>query len=274
MAVRAKSLCRTIEMRLQILTLTIACLAAAPVWAGAGLTSAGVVPTPTNNQQDEPTLAQVAPTQGPSGTTAAGTNAAGTVVPGTASGTAAQAGTVAGPGGTASGAATGGATAPARTLVATPPPPPDPATLPVSVMRPLNKAAADASAPVDAAVSPQQVRVPTPSATPAKPVATTPARSMPSGAACGRDRRPILTRRRAPVEMRHEPADASSSGLIYTGVGIAATILLLYLLLFPRRRRGNRAGLDVSARVRNARRQRRPPANGIASTPPALWNTG
>jgi hypothetical protein len=244
MAVRAWLLCGTVEMRLKILTLTtIACLAAAPVWAGAGLTSAGADPTPTNNQQDEPTLAQVAPTQGTTGTTAAGTSAAGNVVPGTASGTAAQAGTVTAPGGAAAGAATGGATAPAKLLVATPPPPPDPATLPVSVIRPLNKdatnapAAADGSASVDAAVSPPPVRVPTPSATPAKPVATPPAQSMPSGglrAAATSPHGDAATH--TPAEMpADEPADASSSGFIfYTGIGIAATILLLSFAAFFR----------------------------------------
>jgi len=232
-------------MRLKILTLTIACLAAAPVWAGAGLTSAGVDPTPTNNQQDEPTLAQVAPTQGTSGTAAAGTNAAGTVVPGTASGTAAQAGTVTGPGGTASGASTGGTTAPSKTLVTTPPPPPDPATLPVSVIRPLNKdatnapAAADAPSPADTAVSQQQARVPTPSATPARPVATPPAQSMPSGglraAATSPSPRGDAATHTPAETPADEPADASSSGFIfYTGVGIAAAILLLSFAAFFR----------------------------------------
>jgi hypothetical protein len=234
-------------MRLQILTLTITCLAAAPVWAGAGLTSAGVDPTPTNNQQDEPTLAQVAPTQGTSGTTAAGTSAAGTVVPGTPSGTAAQAGTVTGPGGPAAGTSTGSAAAPAKTLVATPPPPPDPATLPVSVIRPLNKdatnapapTAADASAPVDTAVSPQQARVPTPSATPARPVATPPAQSITAGGLRAAATSPSPHADAAthnPVETpADEPADTSSSGFIfYTGVGIAATILLLSFAAFFR----------------------------------------
>jgi hypothetical protein len=225
-------------MKLKILTLTIACLAAGPVWAGAGLTSAGADPTPTNNQQDEPTLAQVAPTPASSGTTAAGTSAAGTVAPGTT----AQAGTATAPGGTAAGTSTGGTTAPAKTLVATPPPPPDPATLPVSVIRPLNKdatsaPAADASAAVDTAVSPQQVRVPTPSATPAKPVATPPAQSMPSGGLRASAVSPhadaaIHTPAETPAD---EPADTSSSGFIfYTGVGIATTILLLSFAAFFR----------------------------------------
>jgi len=232
-------------MRLKILTLTIACLAAAPVWAGAGLTSAGADPTPNNNQQDEPTLAQVAPTQGTTGTTAAGTSAAGNVVPGTASGTAAQAGTVTGPGGTAAGASTGSAAAPAKLLVATPPPPPDPATLPVSVIRPLNKdatnapAAADDSASVDTAVSPQQVRVPTPSATPAKPVAMPPVHSMPSGglrAAATSPSSHADAATHTPAEMpADEPADASSSSFIfYAGIGIAAAILLLSFAAFFR----------------------------------------
>jgi hypothetical protein len=228
-------------MRLQILTLTIACLGAAPVWAGAGLTSAGVDPTPANNQQDEPTLAQVAPTQGTTGTNAAGTSAAGTVVPG--SGTAApQAGTVSGPGGTASGASSGAATAPVKALVATPPPPPDPATLPVSVIRPLNKpatdapAAADASAPADTAVSPQQARVASPSVAAARPSATLPAQSMASGGLRAGATSTPPPAARAPAETAAEgPADASSSGFIfYTGIGIAAMILLLSLAAFFR----------------------------------------
>jgi hypothetical protein len=243
MTVRAQLLCGTVEMRLQILTLTIACLAAAPVWAGAGLTSAGVDPTPASNQQDEPTLAQVAPTPGASGTSAAGTNAAGTVVPGMTPGATAQAGTVSGPGGTASGASTGGAAAPARTLVVTPPPPPDPATLPVSVIRPLNKAAMNVPAAADAAaadttISPQQARVQPSSAATARPVATPPVQSMPSGglraAATSAPGHPD-TASHAPESSAEEPADASSSGFIfYSGVGIAATILLLSLAAFFR----------------------------------------
>jgi hypothetical protein len=227
------------EMRLQILTLTIGCLGAASALAGTGLTSAGIDPTPTNNQQDEPTLAQVAPVQGTTGT-----NAAGTVTPGASSGTAVQSGTIA-----AAGTAAGGNPAnvavvvPVVTKVVTPPPPPDPATLPVSVIRPINKTGTDSPAatvaPDPATTSAQQPRVSQPSTTPARPPATT-ASSTPLPATgtrpppAGTSARPDAAVRTA-AETPAEDAAASSSGFIfYTGIGIAATILLLSLAAFFR----------------------------------------
>ena len=224
-------------MRLQILTLTIGCLGAASTLASTGLTSAGIEPTPTSTQQDEPTLAQVAPVQGTTGTSAAGT-----VTPGTSSGTAAQSGTIAAAG-TAAGA-NAAAPAPVTTRVVVALPPPDPATLPVSVIRPINKTGTDSPAATDgpdpATVSAQQPRVPPPSTTPARPPPTsasstplpaTGVRPPPAGTSARPDAA-VRTAAETPVE---DAADASSSGFIfYTGIGIAATILLLSLAAFFR----------------------------------------
>ncbi len=229
-------------MRLQIFVLTIGCLGTAPAWAGAGLTSAGVDPTPANNQQSEPTLAQVAP-QGTQGTTGTVT---GTVPAGVTPVTAAQAGTASIAGAAVPNGATGGAAAAAPVVVA-PPPPPDPATLPVSVIRPVNKtgsatpASVDAAASADgAAASLQQARVakapltdrPSAAATSASPP---PAASAPTGLRPTVAPRADAAVRTAPETPTDEPADASASGFIfYAGVGIAATILLLSLAAFFR----------------------------------------
>lgn len=229
-------------MRPQILILTIACLATTPAWAAAGLTSAGVDPTPTNNQPAEPTLAQVAP-QGTQGTT--GTSA-GTVTPGVAP--TVQPGTTSATGvAGANGTPIGGA---APAVIVTPPPPPDPATLPVSVIRPVNKAATDPAAAAataragdDTAASPQQTRTqklplaPRPGATtpatPPSPASSSPA-SLRTPAATAAPR-PDATVRPASDTAPEAPADASSSGFIfYAGVGIAAIILLLSLGAFFR----------------------------------------
>ncbi|HEY2396041.1 MAG TPA: hypothetical protein VGH81_08720 [Rudaea sp.] len=228
-------------MRPQILMLTIACLAATPAWAGAGLTSAGVDPTSTNNQPAEPTLAQVAP-QGTQGTT--GTSAA-TVTPGVNSATAAQGGAAVT--GVGNGAANGAAVVP---VIVTPPPPPDPATLPVSVIRPVSKAATDSltdtatgRAGVDSSVSPLQPRAqkmpaaPRPGATtagaPSSPPASSPASLRTSATAVAP--RADAAVRPASETTPEEPANAGSSGFIfYSGVGIAAIILLLSLAAFFR----------------------------------------
>jgi len=230
-------------MRLQILMLTIACLTAAPAWAGAGLTSAGVDPTPANNQQGEPTLAQVAP-QGTQGTTTG--TVAGTITPGVASAatTPGGAASVAGVAGT-NGAAGGVAVVPVAVV---PPPPPDPATLPVSVIRPVNKAGgatttgADAPTSGDSATtSLQQTRAAKAPSTSPPGVAMTSALPAPSSSpaasrpAAGLAPRTDVAARAAPESSTDQPADASASGFIfYVGVGIAATILLLSLAAFFR----------------------------------------
>jgi hypothetical protein len=230
------------RMRPQILILTIACLATTPAWAGAGLTSAGVDPTPTNNQPAEPTLAQVAP-QGTQGTTG---TPAGTVTPGVAP--TVQAGTTSTTGAAGTNATPIGGAAPA--VIVAPPPPPDPATLPVSVIRPVNKAAPDPAAAAataragdDTSASPQQALAHKMPLAP-RPGATTPAAppSLPSSSpaslhtsAATATSRPDATVRPASETAPEEPADASSSGFIfYAGVGIAAIILLLSLGAFFR----------------------------------------
>ena len=229
-------------MRPQILILTIACLATTPAWAGAGLTSAGVDPTPTNNQPAEPTLAQVAP-QGTQGTT--GTSAA-TVTPGVA--TTVQAGTTSATGVAGTNGTPIGGAAPA--VIVTPPPPPDPATLPVSVIRPVNKAATDPAAAVataragdDTSASPPQARAQkmplapragatSPAAAPSPP-SSSPASLRTSVATA--PQRPEAAVHPASETTPEEPADAGSSGFIfYAGVGIAAIILLLSLGAFFR----------------------------------------
>ena len=63
-------------MSSRILLLAACCALAPSAWAGAGLTSAGVDPNAgNNNAQDEPTLAQVAPTANQTGVVSTGTNA-------------------------------------------------------------------------------------------------------------------------------------------------------------------------------------------------------
>jgi len=228
-------------MRPQILILTIACLATTPAWAGAGLTSAGVDPTPTNNQPAEPTLAQVAP-QGTQGTT--GTSAA-TVTPGVA--TTVQAGTTSATGVAGTNGTPIGGAAPA--VIVTPPPPPDPATLPVSVIRPVNKAATDPAAAVataragdDTSASPQAraQKMPLAPRAGATSPAAAPSSSSSSPAslrtsAATAPQRPEAAVHPASETTPEEPADAGSSGFIfYAGVGIAAIILLLSLGAFFR----------------------------------------
>jgi hypothetical protein len=214
-------------------------------WAGAGLTSAGVDPTVgNNNAQQEPTLAQVAPVanQGQPGAVNAGVNAAvpNPAVAGAAGANAPQ---------NANGAADGSKTAAAPVVVAPapPPPPPDPSTLPVSVIKPLNKSAenvppkADAESavttmakparhvPTDAPAEPMpaQVRAPTP--VPARVQQPAPAaRAEPARTAADATTAAAVTPTSA-------TADGSANGLVfYTGMGIAGIILALSLVGFMR----------------------------------------
>jgi len=221
------------------------CFVAMPAWASAGLTSAGVVPT-TNTNTDEPTLSQVAPVQnGTSGTTASaipGTIAGGApvVVPGAANG---AAGTANAAGGNA---ANGGAATTATTAVVAPPPPPDPATLPVSVIRPLNHAAGDqapgpnasSAANGDEPPAPRERRPPA-SPTPA-PASRSPVNAAPMTAASRIS--PPPGRSDSALRTAAEPAteDAVDTGsgnyIFYSGVGLAGVILLLSIGSFLRSR--------------------------------------
>ena len=135
-------------MNSRILLLALCCALTPSAWAGAGLTSAGVDSTPVNNNsQNEPTLAQVAPVanQGQPGTVSAGANAAAPNP--VAAGAAGANGPI------AANAAADGSKTPAATVAVAPtppPPPPDPSTLPVSVIRPVNKSADNPAPQVDA----------------------------------------------------------------------------------------------------------------------------
>jgi len=237
-------------MNSRILLLAACCALMPSAWAGAGLTSAGVDPTPgNNNAQDEPTLAQVAPTANQTGVVSSGSNAA---VP-----NAAVAGTVAAAG--ANGAQAGNAAADGSKAAATvavapapPPPPPDPSTLPVSVIRPVNKPAENATprAEAESAVTttapkpprhiqtdasgesvPAPVRVPT--SAPAR--ASQPAPAPPSRSATPVSAAPATA---APTSAT---ADGSANGFVfYTGMGIAGIILALSF--FGYMRAGNDTG--------------------------------
>lgn len=239
-------------MSFRILLLVTCCAFMPTAWAGAGLTSAGVdTSAGNNNAQNEPTLAQVAPVanQGQPGTVSSGANAA---VPNPAA-----AGTQAGgqPGANAaSGAADGSKTATAAVAVppARPPPPPDPSTLPVSVIRPLNKAAENAPPKADTAVSgmtatakptrhaPDEGPAEAPAAAPTPPPAPSrapppqpPARTEPARTA-GDVAAAITTPTSA-------TADGSANGYVfYTGMGIAGIILALSFVGYMRA--GNDSG--------------------------------
>jgi len=231
----------TDEMRLRILTLAIGCLAAAPLWASTGLTSAGVDPNRQNNAQDEPTLAQVAPVQGSNASATASTS-------GSAAANGAANPNIAGSQGNA--AAGNAAGKPAVPAIVVPPPPPDPATLPVSVIRPVNKPAADSTSTIrtastpDSATSATSVRDTRREAAAASPrgPATTPASTSPSPSPLSRTNAAAAARsdaasRPAPEAQQEETADGSSSGVIfYSGIGIAGAILLLSIGAFMRGR--------------------------------------
>ncbi len=234
----------------RILLLAI-CFSLTPsAWAGATLTSAGVDPTVgNNNAQQEPTLAQVAPmsNQGQPGGTAnaaANTGVPNPVVAG-----------VAGASGTNAATGADGSKPAAATVAvapAPPPPPPDPSTLPVSVIKPLNKSAENAPprADADSAVTtmtrptrpvatdapaepkPAQVRAPTPASAriqqPAPAARTEAARAGPDAAA-------------AATTPTSATADGSSNGFVfYTGMAVAGIILALSFFGFMRA--GNDSG--------------------------------
>jgi hypothetical protein len=226
------------RMKLRLLALALGCTGVALAWANAGLTSAGVN-QPENNPQDEPTLAQVAPIQNAAGNGQAATPGG---VPGTNSSGAGQPG-----GGAGSGASSAEAVnrAPAATPApAPPPPPPDPSKLPVSVIRPVNKAPseplAETATPAPVQSMPPPHRAETRSAAPhgseasAPPAVPTPAPPLRrAGTAPARTEdapRPI-----AEPTATEGAADTGSSGFIfYTGIGTAAAILLLSLAAFFR----------------------------------------
>jgi hypothetical protein len=225
-----------VAMNLRKLALALACCSlAGSACASVGLTSA-TAETPQNNNQGEPTLSQVAPTQaGQAGNPSTG------VAGGAAGTTGGVAGTVAEPGSGANGAANpaAGVARPA------PPPPPDPATLPVSVIKPVVRAATPEKTPEpgpENAPAPgesvRQSRAPVAAAEPkpvsdAAPVAAPP-RPRPSLAepvARDADARPVAKVESAP----EEPADASASSVIfYSGTGLAAAIMLLSFGAFAR----------------------------------------
>ena len=223
----------------RIIVLAACCAMAGHAWAGAGLTSAGVDPTiGNNNTQAEPTLAQVAPVtnqQGPAGGGSSGTSA-GVVVPATAAGAAAQTGGAAGQ--HAAGAA-GDAAKSATAVVAPtpPPPPPDPSTLPVSVIRPLNKTpdsaaptTAEPASPATSAAKARPARQPLASA-PAEPVAARPTPRVVQPAPPRVDARAAGDAAATPAAT----ADGSANGYVfYTGVGIAGIILALSFAGFMR----------------------------------------
>lgn len=229
-------------IKLQRVMLCLVVLATLDARAGAGLTSAGVT-SQQPTAQEEPTLAQVAPTTGTQGGGSTPVSIAGNPVPGTG---------VAVPGAAAAnapGTAAAAQAAPAPRVV-TPPPPPDPATLPTSVIRPLNKAGSDAAAPAGggappaaepAAVADSAPASRTPHALspgPKSPQQPTGSTSLPvptarvAASSPARTEAPAKTVPETPPE---EPADASSSGVIfYTGSGIAAVVLLLAFTAFMR----------------------------------------
>jgi hypothetical protein len=223
----------------RLLALAIGCAGIATAWANAGLTSAGVN-QPQNGQQDEPTLAQVAPIQNAAGNGQAASQA----VPGTNPSAAAQAGVVAGT--NAAGADAAGGNAAAAAKPAPPPAPPDPSKLPISVIRPLNKAPAapppDAAAAAPVQSKPPPHRIEPAAAAPPRPAGAAPQASAPPpilhrpGPALPPARAPDAARPAAePAASGEAAADAGSSGFIfYTGIGTAAAILLLSLAAFFR----------------------------------------
>ena len=234
----------------RILLLAACCAFMPSAWAGAGLTSAGVDPTPVNNNaQDEPTLAQVAPTANQTGVVSSGSNAA---VP-----NAAVAGTVGAAGANgaqaANAAADGSKTVAAVAVApAPPPPPPDPSTLPVSVIRPVNKAAENAlpKAEAESAVTtttpkpPRRIQTDASgesTSTPVRAPATASTRAaQPAPAALSRGAAAVnaVPATAAPTSAT---ADGSANGFVfYTGMGIAGIILALSF--FGYMRAGNDTG--------------------------------
>jgi hypothetical protein len=231
------------QMILRLAFLVLFGFAAQAAWAHAGLTSAGVDPNANNPQPDEPTIAQVAPVDASNAAANGVNSAAAGVNPGTA-------GVAGAPAGVAGNAA---ATAPVvSSRAVAPPPPPDPATLPVSVIRPLGKPSGATDEAETGGVSsmhaanPGQARPHAPTqAVPKPPVAVPappPARTLPLPATPRVDG---TTRALGEKPERPEPeavADtASSSFIFYSGSGLAGAILLLSVGAFMRARR-----LDVT----------------------------
>lgn len=215
--------------------------AADAAWAHAGLTSAGVDPNANNPQPEEPTLAQVAPVNGANAAAANGVNnAAAGVNPGAA-----------GVPGTVAGVTGNGTAAPpaVSSRAVPPPPPPDPSTLPVSVIRPLNKP----SGAVDEAGAVSNVHPAKPgperqhaaSAAAQKPPIANPTPPPPRPTPLPSTPRADSTTRALADKPQREPDEvadtASSSFIFYSGTGIAGTILLLSAGAFVRARR-----LDVT----------------------------
>jgi hypothetical protein len=233
-------------MKLQRVMFVFGTLAASAAWGSAGLTSAGVDPGNNPGQPEEPTLAQVAPTNTVNGAVAPG----GTVVAAPGTTDAANPPSIAGnvPGG-ANATANGAPAAAPR--VATPPPPPDPATLPVSVIRPVNRASSSTPAPPLAqptpdtvvARNPARAQEPRQAATPSHLTTAGPAptpRTQPASTPAPSRSEPIA---RASEPTPIEPADASSSSVIfYSGSGIAGAILLLSIGAFLRGRNEDTPG--------------------------------
>jgi hypothetical protein len=228
-------------MNARILLLAACCSLTPSAWAGAGLTSAGVDPTVgNNNAQQEPTLAQVAPVsnQGQPGGTA--NAAANTAVPNPA---------VAGAAGASGPNAADGsksAAAPVAVAPAPPPPPPDPSTLPVSVIRPLNKSAENAPPRSDADSTVTTMAKPTRQVATDAPAEPKPAQVRAPTPASPRMQQPVPAARAEPARASADAAaaattptsataDGSTNGLVfYTGMGIAGIILALSFFGFMR----------------------------------------
>jgi hypothetical protein len=231
-------------MMISRIVLLAGCCALMPsAWAGAGLTSAGVDPTAgNNNAPEEPTLAQVAPVanQGQPGAASAGTNTPvlNPAVAGTASANGQQA---------ANGAADGAKPAAPVVVVPTPPPPPpDPSTLPVSVIKPLNKSAENAPAKADAESTVTTMAKPSRHVAPDAPAEPMPAPGRAPTPATARAQQPAPAARAEPARTAADAAaaiatpssataDGSANGLVfYTGMGIAGIILALSFVGFMR----------------------------------------
>jgi len=227
-------------MSSRILLLAACCALMPSAWAGTGLTSAGVDPGGNNVPQNEPTLAQVAPVanQNQAGNVSAGQNAAG-ANPGTAGASGTNA---AGAGAEASRTA-----APVAVAPPPPPPPPDPSTLPVSVIRPVNKPAesttpkAEAESVVSTTTRPPRQAPNDPRAEPMPaqvrtPPTPAPARVPPSAPATRTEpARTAVDVAAANSTPTSATADGSANGLVfYTGMGLAGIILALSFVGYMR----------------------------------------
>jgi hypothetical protein len=236
-----------------LVMLELGCAASATALAGAGLTSAGVDQT-QNVPQQEPTLAQVEPMAPGAATQTQSTQTTATAT------NAINAGGVAGVVNANNAQETSQEVprAAAAAAVVVPPPPPDPATLPVSVLHPLNKAGMPQ---VDAA-TPDSVSTQTSTARPVTQSGNPPAtrRSLAATA-----RTPVATSRAVPsTSMRLEPTrvaapagtapiaesgtaaeseGSSGSTIFYSGIGITGLILAISFGLFRRASKAEAAAL-------------------------------